>query len=114
LRATFPNPDGSLRQGQFVRARVIGAVRPNAILVPQKAVLQGAQGHFVIVVDKESKAQIRPVEVGSWNGSDWFINRGLAAGDIVVVDGLASLSPDTPVIVAQGVSNAGDASPATN
>jgi membrane fusion protein (multidrug efflux system) len=113
LRATFPNPDGSLRQGQFVRVRVIGAVRPNAILVPQKAVLQGAQGHFVIVVDNENKAQIRPVEVGSWNGSDWFINRGLAAGDTVVVEGLALLSPGTPVTVAQPGTAAGAAAPAT-
>ena len=68
LRATFPNPDGSLRQGQFVRVRVIGAVRPNAILVPQKAVLQGAQGHFVMVVDKDNKAQIRP---GSGRDVEW-------------------------------------------
>jgi membrane fusion protein, multidrug efflux system len=113
LRATFPNPDGSLRQGQFVRVRVLGAVRPNAILVPQKAVLQGAQGHFVIVVDSENKAQIRPVEVGSWNGADWFINRGLAAGDTVVVDGLTLLSPGTPVTVAQSGNAAGANAPAT-
>jgi membrane fusion protein (multidrug efflux system) len=100
LRATFPNPDGSLRQGQFVRVRVIGAVRPQAILVPQKAVLQGAQGHFVIVVDKDNKAQIRPVQVGSWNGPDWFITSGLSAGDTVVVEGVAQLSPGMPVTVA--------------
>lgn len=113
LRATFPNPDGSLRQGQFVRVRVIGAVRPNAILVPQKAVLQGAQGHFVIVVDNDNKAQIRPVEVGTWNDSDWFINRGLAAGDAVVVEGLALLSPGTPVQVKQAGEATAAAGPAT-
>jgi membrane fusion protein (multidrug efflux system) len=113
LRATFPNPDSSLRPGQFVRVRVIGAVRPNAILVPQKAVLQGAQGHFVIIVDNEKKAQIRPVQVGTWNGSDWFINTGLAAGDAVVVEGLALLSPGTPVTVAQPDNAAGATTPAT-
>jgi membrane fusion protein (multidrug efflux system) len=113
LRATFPNPDGSLRQGQFVRVRVIGAVRPNAILVPQKAVLQGAQGHFVMVVDKDNKAQIRPVQVGTWNGADWFINDGLAAGDAVIVDGIALLSPGAAVTVAQPGVAAGAAPPAT-
>jgi len=112
LRATFPNPDGSLRQGQFVRVRVIGAVRPNAILVPQKAVLQGAQGHFVMIVDKDNKAQIRPVQVGTWNGADWFINAGLAAGDAVIVDGIALLSPGAPVTVGQPGAAAGAATPA--
>ena len=112
LRATFPNPDGSLRQGQFVRVRVIGAVRPNAILVPQKAVLQGAQGHFVMIVDKDNKAQIRPVQVGAWNGADWFINGGLSGGDAVVIEGLALLSPGTLVAVGQPNAAAGSVPPA--
>jgi len=99
LRATLPNPDGVLRPGQFVRVRVAGAVRPNAILVPQQAVLQGAQGHFVVTVDKDSRAQIRPVEVGSWDGDDWVIVKGLAAGDVVVTDGMVRLSAGAPVKV---------------
>lgn len=93
LRATLPNPQGELRSGQFVRVDIKGAIRPNAILVPQQAVLQGAKGHFVIVVDKDSKAQIRPVEVGSWYGDHWFIENGLQAGDVVVVDGMVRLAP---------------------
>jgi membrane fusion protein, multidrug efflux system len=99
LRATLPNPSAALRPGQFVRVRVSGAMRPNAITVPQQAVLQGAKGHFVVVVDKESKAEIRPVEVGSWFGDAWFIDRGLTAGDVVVVDGMVRLSPGAPVKV---------------
>jgi membrane fusion protein (multidrug efflux system) len=97
LRATLPNPRADLRPGQFVRVRVSGAVRPNAITVPQPAVLQGAKGHFVIVVDKEGKAAVRPVEAGSWIGDDWFIDRGLAAGDVVVVDGMVRLTPGAAV-----------------
>jgi membrane fusion protein, multidrug efflux system len=99
LRATLPNPKGDLHPGQFVRVRVSGPVRANAILVPQEAVLQGAKGHFVIVVDKESKAQIRGVKVGPWYGDDWFITDGLQAGDVVVTDGVARLSPGAPVKV---------------
>ncbi len=99
LRASLPNPDAMLRPGQFIRVRVHGAVRPNAILVPQQAVLQGAQGHFVVVVDKESKAQIRPVQVGQWHGDDWFIDVGLSAGETVVVDGVVRLTPGAPVKV---------------
>ena len=76
-----------------MRVRVLGAVRPNAILVPQQAVLQGAKGHFVVLVDKDGKALLRNVEVGPWLGDDWFINAGLQAGDVVVTDGMARLSP---------------------
>lgn len=107
LRATFPNPDALLRPGQFVRVRIGGAVRPHAILVPQAAVLQGAKGHFVVVVDKESKAEIRPVEVGPWHGNDWFILRGLAEGDVVVTDGVVRLTPGAPVKIADVAPAAG-------
>lgn len=97
LRATLANPDGTLRPGQFVRVQVKGAIRPNAILVPQSAVLQGAQGHFVWIVDKDNKAQIRNVEVGTWHGDQWFINSGLSAGDVVVVNGSVRLATGAPV-----------------
>ena len=101
LRATLPNPEGALRPGQFVRVRVLGAQRPGAILVPQQSVLQGATGHFVILVDKDGKAQLRNVEVGPWLGNDWFINSGLQAGDVVVTDGMARLSPGAAVKVVE-------------
>jgi membrane fusion protein (multidrug efflux system) len=97
VRATFANPDGALRPGQFVRVQVKGAIRPNAILVPQQAVLQGAQGFFVWVVDEAGKAQVRPVEVGDWQGDNWFISKGLAKGDRVITDGIVRLSKGTPV-----------------
>ena len=114
VRATFPNPDGTLRSGQFVRTRVSGATRPDAIVVPQKAVLQGAQGHFVVIVDKDNKAQFRPVEVGPWDNDNWFITRGLAAGDTVVVDGVMKLAPGVPVKIvdAAAKSASGDSTPA--
>ena len=99
LRASLPNPETRLRPGQFVRVRVSGAERLNAILVPQAAVLQGAKGHFVVLVDKESKAQIRPVQVGPWYGDDWFITGGLQAGDVVATDGVARLTPGAAVKV---------------
>ena len=87
VRAVFDNPKAALRPGQFVRARVAGAMRPNAILVPQRAVLQGSKSHFVWVVDNDSKAHQRVVEVGEWHGDDWFITDGLKAGERIVVDG---------------------------
>jgi membrane fusion protein (multidrug efflux system) len=114
LRATLPNPDGVLRPGQFVRTRVSGATRPDAIVVPQQAVLQGAQGHFVVIVDKEGKAQIRPVQVGPWDGDNWFITRGLSAGETVVTEGVMKLAPGAPVKIVAAAAKApsGDARPA--
>jgi len=76
---------------------VHGALRPNAILVPQRAVQQGGKGHFVWVVGKEGKAESRPVVVGDWNGDSWFINEGLQAGEQVVVDGGLGLQPGLAV-----------------
>ena len=99
VRAVFANPKGTLLPGQFVKARVAGAVRPNAILVPQRAVLQGAKSHFVWVIDEQSKPRQRVVEVGEWHGDDWFITSGLQAGERVIVDGAIRVAADAPIRV---------------
>jgi len=112
VRATFANPDGMLRPGQFVRVRVMGGIRPNAFLVPQQAVLQGAQGFFLWVVDSAGKAQTRNVEVGDWQGDNWFISRGLSNGDRVITDGIVRLAKGTPVkIVEAGPGKSDQAAP---
>ncbi len=95
MRAEFANPDLSLLPGQFVRAQVV-AGEEQAVLVPQSAVMQSDQGRFVWTV-AEGKAAPRPVEAGSWLGSDWVIRGGLAAGDKVIVDNLLKLRPGAPV-----------------
>jgi membrane fusion protein (multidrug efflux system) len=87
VRATFSNPKGTLKPGQFVRVNVLGATRPKAILVPQRAVQQGSKSHFVWVVSKDGKAEQRVVEPGLWSGDDWVISHGLQAGEQVIVDG---------------------------
>ena len=99
LRATVDNPKGMLRPNQYVRARLRGAVRPNAILVPQRAVQQSGQGHFVWLVDKAAKAELRPVTVGDWYEGSWFISEGLRAGELLVVDGGQRLSSGAAVVV---------------
>ncbi|SAK45046.1 RND family acriflavine resistance protein A [Caballeronia calidae] len=111
VRAVFSNPKGTLRPGQFVKARVAGAVRPNAILVPQRAVLQGAKSHFVWVLDNESKPRQRVVEVGEWHGDNWFVTDGLKAGERVVVDGAIRVSADSHirVVAAPAAPAAGEA-----
>ena len=98
IRAEMANPEGTMRPGQFVRVRLRGATRPEAILLPQTAVMQGAKGHFVWIVNPEGKAEVRVVEVGSWYGNDWFITAGLQAGEQVVVDNLIKLQQGVTVV----------------
>jgi membrane fusion protein (multidrug efflux system) len=108
FRATVPNADGMLKPGQFLRVVLKGAERPDAIAVPQIAVMDGPQGKFVYVTakDKDGKdiAQPRPVAVGDWTQGDgnnrWLIESGLKAGDVVIVDGVARLMPGAPIKVA--------------
>ena len=98
-RAELPNPDGALRPGQFVRVILKGATRPNAIKVPQRAVLEGPQGKFVYVVNDKSQAEARPIEVGDWAGDAWIITSGLKPGERVILDGVMKLGPGAPVKV---------------
>ena len=97
IRAVVPNPANALSPGQFVRVQLKGAVRPNSIMVPQVAVMQGPNGKFVFVVGADNTAQPKPVQVGDWYGDQWIINSGLQTGDRVVVDGAVRLRPGAPV-----------------
>ncbi len=101
-RAELPNADAALRPGQFVRVIVEGATRPNTIVVPQRAVMDGPQGKFVFVTGKgqDGKTDValpRPVTVGEWVEVDgqqqWIIESGLKPGDVFVVEGTAKLFP---------------------
>jgi membrane fusion protein (multidrug efflux system) len=100
LRAEVANADDRLVPGQFVRVRVVGIERPEAILVPQRAVLQGQQGKFVMVAGAGDVVEMKPVEAGIFIGDDWLIESGLAAGDRVIVDGVIKARPGAPVTIA--------------
>lgn len=99
VRASVANPDGVLMPNQYVNVRLTGAVRPNAILLPLQAVQQGAGSNYVWVVGKNGRSEYRTVVVGPWQSQGWFIDSGLKAGEQVVVDGVATLRPDTPLKV---------------
>jgi membrane fusion protein (multidrug efflux system) len=104
VRAVLPNPKRELRPGMFVTAYLKGALRPDAIVVPQLAVQQGSNGHVVYVVKPDGTAEVRPVVVGDYfSEKEIVILTGLYAGDRVVVDGVLKVVPGQPVkIVAPG------------
>lgn len=100
-RAVLPNPGGKLRPGQFVRVLLHGASYPNALSVPQRAVLEGPKGKIVMTVNAQNMVEPRPVEVGEWAGQDWIVTSGLKPGDRVIVDGIMKARPGSPVTIAQ-------------
>jgi membrane fusion protein (multidrug efflux system) len=97
VRIVVDNPEGLLRPGQYVRVLVPSAPRPDAILIPQKAVqeLQGLKTVFVI--DAANKASARQITATQRLGTDWVLDGGLQAGEVVVVDGLQKVTPGATV-----------------
>ncbi len=88
LRATFPNPDHFLMPGMYVRAQLATSVAPQALLIPQEAVVRNPAGApSVQVVDDGNKLVKRPVELGQAVGNRWLVISGVKAGDKVMVDG---------------------------
>jgi membrane fusion protein (multidrug efflux system) len=107
MRAEFPNPERTLLPGQFVRAFITAGVRPNGILVPQRAVKLTPQGASVMVVGANNVAENRDIKVGALRAGSWLVAEGLQAGDRVIVDGLQKVQPGSPVqIAAPEVKNA--------
>lgn len=98
LRAEFPNPDGDLLPGLYVRVLIEQGVEQSALAVPQQAVQHDAGGNAQLyVVDADSKAELRPVSTGRVVGQRWIITEGLKDGDKVIVEGFQKIRPGAPV-----------------
>jgi membrane fusion protein (multidrug efflux system) len=91
-RAVFPNAEHVLLPGMFVRVEVELGAQPNAVLVPQQAVVKAVNDHFVYVVNSKDQVERRTVVVGGWHESQWVIDKGLAAGERVIVGDLQKVS----------------------
>ena len=110
-RVVFPNPDRVLLPGQFVTVRFHGVSKPNAILVPQRAVQQGPKGSVVYAIGDGNKVEVRSVKATVWRGNDWLIEDGLRAGERVMVDGFQRVTPGVevkPVTVAASKTASGE------
>lgn len=98
VRATVPNPNATLLPGQFVRVRLKGAVRHGALLVPQRAVMQGPNGQFVWVIGEGDKIEFRPIVTGRAIGNEWIVEDGLKGGERIALDNLLKLRPGVQVV----------------
>lgn len=112
IEALFPNPDRMLSPGQYARIRAVTTTVRDAPIVPQRAV-QEVQGTYQIAVVKpDDTVEIRPVTVGPRHGSSWVIEKGVQAGDRVIVEGLQKVRSGTAVDPKPWVAGADDAAPA--
>ena len=98
MRARFPNPQGLLLPGMFVRARLTLARQTAVFLVPQPAVLRDARGQAeVFVVGADNRAMLRPVTAPRMQGGNWVVTAGLKPGERVVTQGTGRLKPGSAV-----------------
>lgn len=98
LRGEFPNPDGILLPGLYVRVRIEEGVKPNAITIPQQAIQRDAGGRSnVFVVTPDDKVETRPVTLSRAIGDSWLVESGLEPGERVVVEGFQRIRSGAPV-----------------
>jgi membrane fusion protein, multidrug efflux system len=98
LRVVAPNPNDVLLPGMYVRAVVGNGQRQDAILVPQQGIARDPKGNTsAMLVGKDGKVEVRPVQVSRTVGDKWLVDGGLTAGDRVIVEGLQKVRPGVPV-----------------
>lgn len=97
MRATFPNPGGILVDGQLVTAVVEADKAKPTLVVPVGAIQIDQSGAFVLIVNSESKIEVRPVTAGGQAGNGVAITKGLGEGDLVVIEGMQKVRPGQAV-----------------
>jgi membrane fusion protein (multidrug efflux system) len=89
VRAVLPNPDGRLRDGQFVQVRVEQAQAQQAIVIPESAIQADQQGRFVLAVNADNRVQVRRIETGQpLDGGRTTVASGLKPGESIIVQGI--------------------------
>jgi membrane fusion protein (multidrug efflux system) len=100
LRIVFPNPQGELLPGMFMRAVIEEGVQEHAILIPQQAVLRDVKGNpMAYVVNEDKEVEVRPLALDRAIGDQWLVISGLEVGDRLVVEGIQKVRPGATVKV---------------
>jgi len=98
LRASFPNPNGILLPGMYVRAKLVEGVRTQAIMAPQEGITRDPRGNATaMVVNAQNKVEQRTVTTDRVIGDKWIVTSGLKPGDKLIVEGLLNLRPGATV-----------------
>lgn len=106
VRASFPNPNGALIDGQLVRVAVEAGNPEEKVIIPQAALIADQEGVYVFIVE-DGKAEVRRLQVGGEHGNGVVVESGLSGGEQVIVEGLQGVRPGSPVIASPipGTSN---------
>ena len=96
VRATFPNPDGALTDGQLVRVGLEKGLKDERIVIPQAALISDQEGAYVFVAD-QGRAVVRRIRLGGASGTGVIVEQGLSGGEQVIVEGIQALRPDIAV-----------------
>lgn len=113
LRAAFPNDDEALYPNEFVNVQLLVNTLSSAVLVPTPAVLSGAPGNYVYLVNKNNTVSIRKIALGPSDGSNTAVLSGLSVGDTVVTEGTDLLSDGARIKIAASTAPAAYPSPGT-
>ena len=93
VRASFPNKDRLLVDGQLVTVLVEGGEPTNTLVIPQASVQADQSGPYVLVVDKDNKIEVRPVELGAMTGTELAVTKGLTVDERIVTEGIQKVRP---------------------
>ncbi|MGA8385067.1 MAG: efflux RND transporter periplasmic adaptor subunit [Candidatus Cybelea sp.] len=99
VESRFPNPEGLLRPGGFARVRLMIERRPDALVVPETAIVKSQGLDAVYVVNSNGTASLRTISLGPQYGSGFVVDSGLQAGDRVVVQGTQKVVPGAKVTI---------------
>ncbi|MGC2130087.1 MAG: efflux RND transporter periplasmic adaptor subunit, partial [Candidatus Aquilonibacter sp.] len=99
VEARFPNPDGLLRPGGFVRVRVTIENKSGALLVPQTAITKSQGVDTVYVVDDKNEVVLRSVTLGAQYKQSFVAQSGLKAGERVIIEGTQKVTPGAKVVI---------------
>lgn len=97
LRATFPNPDSVLLQGDFGRVKIFSNNNDEMPVVPQSATMENQEGLYVYVMDSENNPKLTYIKTMGQSGTDWIVYDGVKAGDVIITTGMQKVIPGNPV-----------------
>ena len=101
MRATFPNPDDALIQGDFGRVIIYSKSKDNVPVVPQTATMENQEGRFVYILDEDNLPRMSYIKTSGEKNGKWIISSGVNAGDRIVTSGLQKVIPGSPVRIVQ-------------
>jgi membrane fusion protein, multidrug efflux system len=107
VAALFPNPGNVIRPGQFARVRAQTTIKKDAVLVPQRAIMELQAGYQVAVVGSDNKVAMKPVKVAERVNGLWVVNEGVKPGEQVIAEGLQKVKQGTVVVTKPFVPKSG-------